>query len=129
MLSLAISVQFHHQPHSSRWGHGAAGRWLADHASKTDKVLDTRGWATFVSGRSGLDYWHVRQAIVDPDLSYIVVGEDERSAKSGRAETLRALLAYSAEPVAAFPEREGGTEVGVRVYRFRRPDDWRGMRP
>src|SRR5262249_34086604 len=37
--------------HPSRWGHWAAGRWLAAHAGSGDAVLDTRGWAAFVSGR------------------------------------------------------------------------------
>ena len=92
-------------------------------------MLDTRGWASFVSGRTGLDYWHVRQALLDPALSFVVVGEDERSARSGRGETLRALLAYAAEPIVSFPEREGGQGVGVRVYRFHPPESWAGMRP
>ena len=51
--------------HPSRWGHWAAGRWLAEHATPADAVLDTRGWAAFVSGRPGYDYWHVRQALTD----------------------------------------------------------------
>lgn len=129
ILALAVGVQLHRPPHPSRWGHGAAGRWLADRASAREKVLDTRGWATFVSGRPAHDYWHVRQALMDPALSYVVVGEDERTASSRRGETLRAILAYAAEPAAEFPEREGGPSVGVRVYRFRPPTDWRGMRP
>lgn len=129
MLTLAIAVQWHHAPHPSRWGHGEAGRWLALHAASAEKVLDTRGWATFVSGRTGLDYWHVKQALMDPALAYVVVGEDERTAPSGRGQTLRALLAYAAEPVAEFPEREGGKSIGVRVYRFHPPADWKGMTP
>ncbi|MDB5349751.1 MAG: hypothetical protein JWN86_998 [Planctomycetota bacterium] len=129
MIAIAISVQFHHSLHPSRWGHGEAGRWLSAHAGTAEKVLDTRGWATFVSGRTGHDYWHVKQALSDPALSYVVVGEDERNAASPRAETLRAILAYAAEPIASFPEREGGTNVGVRVYRFQPPADWKGMRP
>jgi hypothetical protein len=129
LLALAVSAQMHHPPHPSRWGHNQAGKWLAEHASEAEKVLDTRGWATFVSDRKGHDYWHVRQALMDPALSFVVVGEDERTADSRRAETLRAVLAYAAEPVASFPERAGGRGVGVRVYRFHRPSDWEGMRP
>ena len=129
ILGIALAVQFHRPPHQSRWGHGEAGRWLASHASTGEKVLDTRGWATFVSGRPGHDYWHVRQALRDPDLAYVVVGEDERSARSARAKTLRAVLAYAAEPVATFPDRRGGSVPGVQVYRFHPPADWRGMTP
>jgi Dolichyl-phosphate-mannose-protein mannosyltransferase len=129
ILAIALAVQFHRPPHQSRWGHGEAGRWLAAHASPTEKVLDTRGWATFVSNRPGHDYWHVKQALNDPDLAYVVVGEDERSARSPRARTLRAVLAYAAEPVATFPDRRGGSAPGVRVYRFHPQTDWSGMTP
>jgi hypothetical protein len=115
--------------HRSRWGHWAAGRWLRDHARVTERVLDTRGWAAFVSGRPSYDYWHVRQALTDPGLAYVVVGEDERLAPSRRGATLRAVLAYSAIPVAAFPDERDGKTVGVRVYRYHRPDSWEGLRP
>ena len=49
--------------HASRWGHWAAGRWLTEHATAGDVVLDTRGWARFLSQTPGYDYWHVRQAL------------------------------------------------------------------
>ena len=96
--------------HRSRWGHWAAGCWLQAHARTPDAVLDTRGWASFVSNRPSYDYWHVRQALTDPYLAYIVVGADELSAASRRAATLRAVLAYSATPVAAFPDDRDGDE-------------------
>ncbi len=115
--------------HTSRWGHLAAGRWLREHADASESVLDTRGWAMFVRGGLGYDYWHVRQAITDASLGYVVVGDDELKAKSGRASTLRALLAYAGTPVAEFPDREGSRGVGVRVFRFRHPESWEGMRP
>jgi hypothetical protein len=115
--------------HRSRWGHWAAGHWLRENSRPTDAVLDTRGWAAFVSSRPNYDYWHVRQALTDPNLAYVVVGADELSATSKRAATLRALLAYSASPVAEFPDDEGGRAVGVRVFAYHRPDSWEGLRP
>ena len=66
-------------------------------------MLDTRGWARFVSGLPGYDYWHVRQALTDSHLSYILVGLDELKASSPRAATLRALLAYVGTPLEEFP--------------------------
>jgi hypothetical protein len=107
----------------------AAGRWLAEHAGTADAVLDTRGWAAFVSGRPSYDYWHVRQSFTDSRLAYIVVGTDELEAKSRRGATLRAVLAFAATPCAEFPERPGDREVGVRVFRYRRPDSWEGLSP
>ena len=78
--SIVVQMQPNHLNHLSRWGHWAAGQWLADNASRTELVLDTRGWARFVSGQPGYDYWHVRQALTDSHLSYIVVGLDELEA-------------------------------------------------
>lgn len=115
--------------HASRWGHRAAGRWLAEHASPGQAVLDTRGWAAFDWGGPSYDPWHIRQAITDSRLAFIVVGADELSASSRRAETLRALLDFACEPAAAFPAREGGSGRDVLVYRYTRPASWRGIVP
>ncbi len=128
--SILVGVAFQVRPgHPSRWGHWAAGQWLRTHAAPGEAVLDTRGWAAFVSGRPSYDYWHVRQSFTDSRLAYVVVGTDELEASSRRAATLRAVLAHAATPCAGFPERPGGREVGVRVYRYRRPDSWEGMSP
>lgn len=125
---VAVALMLQSKPiHASRWGHWAAGNWLATNAQRGDAVLDTRGWATFVSGCNGYDFWHVRQALTDSRLAYIVVGADELNAGSRRAATLRALLAYAAEPVAAFPDREHGGGIGVWVYRFSRPASWEAI--
>lgn len=115
--------------HSSRWGHRQAGEWVASHARPGDAVLDTRGWAAFVSGVRSYDYWHVRQALTDSRLAFIVVGDDELRSKTPRAATLNALLAHAAEPVAAFSDHRGSMDVGVRVFRFHRPESWEGARP
>jgi hypothetical protein len=132
VLSVAIvaGVAFQLKPsHPTRWGHWAAGRWLATHTKTTDEVLDTRGWASFVAERPNYDYWHVRQALTDHRLQYVVVGEDELSAPSRRAATLRSILAYAAVPAASFPARRGGHQVGVRVFRFYHPDSWEELHP
>lgn len=129
VIGVGITVQVLKPGHPSRWGHQQAGRWLAEHARDTDAVLDTRGWASFVRDRDGYDYWHVRQALTDPKLAYVVVGADELAASSPRASTLRAVLAFAAEAVADFPEREGGREAGVLVYRFHPPRSWEGLTP
>ena len=115
--------------HPSRWGHLAAGSWLRSHAADDAKVLDTRGWASFVRGVPGYDYWHVRQALSDQHLRYVVVGADELAAPSRRAATLRAMLAYAGEPVAEFSGRRDGRGTGVKVYRFAPPRSWEGIKP
>jgi hypothetical protein len=129
-LVVAVLVAYQLRPsHPTRWGHWAAGNWLARHAGPGEAVLDTRGWARFVSGAPGYDYWHVRQALTDSRLSYVVVGHEDLDGRSPRARTLGALLAYAATPVQEFPTIVGERNFGVRIYRFHRPDSWEGMVP
>jgi hypothetical protein len=127
VVMVAYQVRTSHQ---SRWGHWAAGRWLAENAEPGQEILDTRGWARFVAGfANGYDYWHVRQALSDRKLSYVVVGHDELEADSPRSRTLGAILAFAATPVQDFPVRIGGRNVGARIYRFRQPASWKGFSP
>jgi hypothetical protein len=128
-LTLSVGVQMnpHHLNHLSRWGHWAAGRWLSAHAAPGEEILDTRGWGRFISGLPGYDYWHVRQALTDSHLSYILVGLDELKAPSRRAETLRALLAHAATPLEEFPASPTDPTPSVRIYRFSRPASWEGF--
>jgi hypothetical protein len=115
--------------HPSRWGYRAAGIWLADKARPGEAVLDTRGWASFVGGVKSYDYWHVRQALSDRNLKYVVVGSDELKADSRRAATLRAMLAHAGKPAASFSGRRDGRGSGVEVYRFDPPESWEGVHP
>jgi hypothetical protein len=125
LIGSGITLQARGSSHESRACHSEAGRWLIANAKAGDAVLDTRGWAAFVSGLSAYDYWHVRQALTDARLAFVVVGDDELSAPSRRGGTLRAVLGFAAEEVARFPGlREG---AGVRVFRFRRPGSWEGL--
>jgi hypothetical protein len=128
-LVLCVGTQLNpsHARHQSRWSHWAAGRWLSAHAAAGEEVLDTRGWARFISGLPGYDYWHVRQALTDSNLRYILVGLDELKAKSARAETLRALLAYAGTPLEEFPASPSDPTPAVRIYRYRRPASWEGL--
>lgn len=115
--------------HPSRWGHGAAGRWLAEHAEPGAAALDTRGWASFVWGGPSYDYWHVRQALTDARLAYLIVGADELNAPSRRAETLRAIVAFACEPAAGFPARKEGMGQDILIFRYSRPESWEGIVP
>jgi Dolichyl-phosphate-mannose-protein mannosyltransferase len=129
LASIVVQMQPSHLNHLSRSGHWAAGRWLADNAGPSELVLDTRGWAKFISGHPGYDYWHVRQALTDSHLAYIVVGVDELQARSTRAKTLKSLLAYAATPLVDFPTFPGDPNPAVRLYRFHRPHNWEGLIP
>ena len=112
LVALTLVVYQLRPSHPTRWGHWASGRWLAEHAGPSDLVLDTRGWARFIANAPGYDYWHVRQALTDSHLAYVVVGHEELEAKSPRARTLTALLAYAATPVQDFPVFVSDRNVG-----------------
>ncbi len=114
-------------PHAGRWGHGEAGRWLAEHRKPGESVLDTRGWASRLAGGRAYDYWHVRQALSDSSLTYIVVTRKELEAGTPRARTLASWLDYASRPLVSFPNRRGETTQDVWIYRFERPDDWGGI--
>lgn len=126
-LSIAVQMNPSHWNHLSRWGHWSAGRWLAAHAAPGEKVLDTRGWAQFVSRLPGYDYWHVRQALTDSALAYVLVGVDELQAASARGATLRAILSFAGTPLANFPASPDDPTPAVVIYRFHRPVSWEGM--
>ena len=109
--SIVVQMQPNHLNHLSRWGHWAAGQWLAGHADPTEMVLDTRGWARFVSGHPGYDYWHVRQALTDSHLSYIIVGLDELEAEElacQDAERAARVRGDSAQRIPRLPRRSNG---------------------
>lgn len=107
--------------HPSRWGHRAAGDWLRAIAQPGEAVLDTRGWAAFISGLPSYDYWHVRQAFTDSRLRFLVVGADELHAQSARGATLRDLLDRVGSLVQSFPSRQGEHGQDVLVYRLKPP--------
>jgi hypothetical protein len=113
--------------HPSRKAHWQAGRWLVKNSQPNEAVLDTRGWAAFVRGGSHYDYWHVRQALTDPRLTYIVVESEELEAKTPRARTLQAVLAYSCQRVAEFEEGDTNGDGEVLIFRFQRPKSWEGI--
>ncbi len=101
--SVAVQMQPNHLNHLSRFGHWAAGKWLTETARPDELVLDTRGWARFVSGQPGYDYWHVRQALTDSHLSYIVVGLDELQARSPRRANVESSAGLRGDPGSRLP--------------------------
>ncbi len=92
-----------------------------------EEVLDTRGWARFISGRAGYDYWHVRQALTDSNLRYVLVGIDELRASSARRRDASCVLAYAGTQLEEFPLSPTDPSPAVRIYRFRRPASWEGI--
>ena len=92
-------------------------------------ILDTRGWAAFVSGLPSYTPWQFGRALRDEHLAYLVVGADELAAATARGRSLNRLLDVAGEQVAAFPGRKGGATADVLVYRFHAPGSWEGITP
>lgn len=126
LVVVAVSLQLK-PAHASRVSHVQAAKWLKAHVCEGEAIYDSRGWASFLSGQRSYDAWHIRQALTDWRLTYLVLGEDELAASSERAETLRAIVAYSAELEASFEGRKGDRQGGVLIYRFERPESWEGL--
>jgi hypothetical protein len=118
-MSLGGIAAQHGPSHPSRWGHWSAGHWIASRAGVGQTLLDTRGWAAFISGRDGYGPWHFRQAEADPRLAFVVVERGELAAPTERARLLHRWLAGRASLAASFPDRPGGEPDAVRVYRWR----------
>ncbi len=125
LIGLACLPRTFRSLHDSHRGHREAGDWLA--AQDTPgAVLDTVGWAGLYSGRTAYTYDRAPAALDDRQLAYLVVQPAELTFDSGRAQTLRWLIAAAGRPVAEFPEASTRSprQQPVAVYRF----DYRRLR-
>ena len=129
MIVVGVSAQVRtKQAHESRIGHFEAGRWLREHARNDEAIYDSRGWASFVAEHDSYDPWHVRQALTDSRLTYLVIGEDELTAPV-LAPKPCAIVRAACAPAETFPKHYAGSHVSVRIFRFQRPKSWEGLRP
>ena len=105
--------------HPSRWGHREAGRWLAGErsAGRRGARHPRAGRRSSRSCRLTTTGTSARRSPTrtSPTSSWETTSCGPRAV--GRRRSAR-CSAYAAEPVAGFPEREGGRAVGVWVYRF-----------
>ena len=107
--------------HPSRMGHWAAGQWLAHTAEEPGAVLDTRGWAGFLSGRTAYDPWHLRQAFSDQNLRFVVIEQRELEADTVRGHRLASWIETHGQLVTRFPSQPDGIADTVLVYRYQTP--------
>ena len=114
--------------HRSRAAHRMAGRWLAQPGREPGRVLDSRGWSAFYSGRLTYRMLAASAAVSDPQLAYVVMEQRELHFNTRRARTWRRLLASCGPPVAKFrrPGRSGLEDVVI--FRWR-PDRVAGLPP
>lgn len=103
--------------HADRAGHREAGRWLANSAGESDRVLDTWGWSALASRRATYRYDAALEAFSDPRLRYVVVEQRELDSGTARAVTLRTLLARHAECAAEFAPPDAQSAVLIFHWR------------
>jgi hypothetical protein len=104
--------------HASRGAHREAARWLAEHAGRSEVVLDSRGFTALYTGLKTYRYEAAQAAFSDPALTYVVVEEQELSTQSRRGETMRLLMTHAGEAVARFAAAVS-EKHDVVVYRWR----------
>lgn len=102
--------------HDDRWGHLHAGRWLAEHATPRDAIVDPYEWAQFYAGRTLFRI----PPNPDPVEAYYAILEE---GKSNRPRSLlpkhwyAEALARQGRPVFQWPEGSEPNAVRVVIYR------------
>src|SRR5262249_33084926 len=93
----------------------AAGRWIAQHASPAEGILDLTDWSLYFSQRPGARFAHIYDAGGDPNLRWIIARQPQVEGHGHYSQVLRDLIADRA-PVALIPPDAGTNQVQVRVY-------------
>ncbi|HTK74623.1 MAG TPA: hypothetical protein VL371_05145, partial [Gemmataceae bacterium] len=100
--------------HANRAGHRAAGRWLADHATPADQIIDPFNWAEFYAcdRAPGL----MPNAAPDSDRLFVVLEQTDN--QHSRLPVIPAAKAAAAvgEVVYHWPEHNPREHAQVVVY-------------
>jgi 4-amino-4-deoxy-L-arabinose transferase-like glycosyltransferase len=97
-----------------------AARWIAGHASDSERVLDLTDWSLFFSKRPGYPFAHVYQGSADPNTRWVVVRKPHVEGRWHYSQILRDLI-RDRQPVAMFPAEAASDQVQVRVYDLKSP--------
>jgi hypothetical protein len=101
----------------------AAGRWIAQHASPAERILDLTDWSLYFSQRPGARFADIYDAGGDPNLRWILARQPQVEGHGHYSRVLRNLIAERA-PVALIPPDAGTNQVQVRVYDRRAATAW-----
>jgi 4-amino-4-deoxy-L-arabinose transferase-like glycosyltransferase len=105
-----------------------AGRWIAGHASDSERVLDLTNWSLFFSERAGYSFAQVYVAPSDPKLRWLVVRRPHVEGHWQYSKLLRELIG-DRQPLAMLPDRAAADQVQVRIYDLRSPSSSIARRP
>ena len=96
------------------------GRWIAEHADASERVLDLTNWSLFFSERPGYPFANVYEAPSDQALRWIVVRKPHVEGHWHYSQVLRGLIG-DRQPVARSPTRRPGSQVQIRIYDLKSP--------
>ena len=123
-------MQPSHLNHLSRSGHYAAGRWLAEHAGPSELVLDTRGWAKFVSGHAGIRLLArspgAHGLVTWRTSSWASMSFSARSPARQNAQEPAGLFGDAASSISRVPRRPGARGSALSLPSAR---NWEGLHP
>jgi hypothetical protein len=107
--------------HANREGFKHAGRWMAEHVTPADCVIDPFNWAEFYSGRS---LYGVPADPNNPPYTYAVADDRTRPDQHGRLprldQAIDVMTNGNSRVVYQWPEDVPEAEAKVLVYRLPR---------
>ncbi|MGP0067791.1 MAG: ArnT family glycosyltransferase [Isosphaeraceae bacterium] len=94
----------------------STGRWIAQKADSTQRVLDLTNWSLFFSERPGYPFAKVYEAPSHPDIRWVVVRKEHVEGHWHYSRVVRDLIG-DRQPVAMIPPRvTTHDQVQIRVY-------------
>ncbi len=93
----------------------STGRWIAEHAGTTGRVLDLTDWSLFFSQRRGFAFASVYDAPKHPEIRWIVVRKPHVEGRWHYSQVIRQLIG-NREPVALIPAHASSDQIQIRIY-------------
>lgn len=120
LVVVAVSLPSTAKPlHANREGHKHAGRWLAEHATETDAVIDPFCWAEWYAGRT---LYVVRPDPEGAAVTYAVIDDKDRPEDHDRLPRIAAArnVAKDGRAVVVYhwPENVPVVEAKVKVVKL-----------
>lgn len=105
--------------HPQREGHKHAGRWLKEHATPADVVIDPFCWADWYSQRT---LYHIPPDPADARVLYVVLDNKTRADEHTRLPRMQLAkdVAASGVVVYSWPENVPPDQASVKVYKTTR---------
>ena len=102
----------------------STGRWIAEHAHESERILDMTNWSLFFSERPGYPFSQVYAAPADPNLRWIVVRKPHLDGHWRYSQILKDMIG-GRQPIATLPDTASDHQVQVRIYDLKSSKDAR----